>query len=300
MTEEPNYNDLYLQSVDDEFGLMDGPLPALMDSAQAVFSVTWGHMGFPGLPFRVETGQAFAAARETTGSFPLHNGGVDMGDVVLETPHGDVELNPFHAFRGRFVYSSFGMPADSGQHGRGRSPVHGFNFFNFNTITFEANAVYSFNVNGSDQFPAMTIQLETPSAKAEILSVNNGATPDSTHDLSIRWQGGDADYDVLIVIIPFANPHGRPGNRNFKPGDKPDTEMIRPDIFGKPVVARFLEENNGSYTFPREEWTRALEKFDTKSLMVNVSLVKAQRDEISGKTVVGIIRLQDRQLVSLQ
>ncbi len=293
--EEEDFNSIMLQAFDDEVGYMSGQGLGL-DSVDAVFTLSWGRMSLPRLPFKINTGQAMALALPQDQDPRFYRGGLDMGEVTLTTPDDQIVLTAFQGFGGGFVYTSFPRPGKGVKDGRrnGNGP---FGRFNFNSLEFKASSEYSFETAGSDEFPAMKVRLTTPASRLSLASVNDGAALDTTRALNISWSGGSADDHVLVALLAFASPNGRPG---FVNGEKPNPEDMRLGFGNRPILVKVLDRNDGTITFTAEEWTSILDNFDAKSVMVHVAAINGQRETISGREVAKIVRLQDRTIVDLQ
>ncbi len=295
LTGEEDFNSIMLQAFDDEVGFMADRGFGL-DSVDAVFTLSWGRISLPRLPFKINTGQALALALPADQDPRFYRGGLDMGEVTLTTPDGQIVLTTFQGYGGGFVYTSFPKPGQGFKDGRrnGNGP---FGRFNFNRLEFKALADYTFETGGSDQFPALRVTLTAPASRLTLTSINNGQALDSTADLTVQWQGGDAGDHVLVALLAFASPNGRPGLAN---GEKPKPEDMRLGFGNRPILVKVLDRNDGTITFTAEEWTTILDNFDAKSVMVHVAAINDRRETVAGREIAKIIRLQDRAIVDLQ
>ncbi len=295
LTQEEDFNSIMLQAFDDEVGFMADRGFGL-DSVDAVFTLSWGRMSLPRLPFKINTGQAMAIALPQDQDVRFYGGGLDMGEVVLNTPSDSIVLTAFQGFNGGTVYTSFPKPGKGVKDNRRRGSGP-FSRFNFNSLEFTPNALYTFDVGGSDEFPAMQVSMTTPASLLSLESINNGQALDSTADLTIQWKGGDAGDHVLVALLAFAAPNGRPG---FANGEKPNPEDMRLVFGNRPILVKVLDQNEGTITLAAEEWTAILDNFDARSVMVHVAAINDRRETVAGREIAKIIRLQDRAIVDLQ
>ncbi len=292
---QEDFNSIMLQAFDDEVGLMADHGFGL-DSVDAVFTLSWGQISLPRLPFKINTGQAMVLALPADHDPRFYNGGLDMGEVTLTLPDDQIILTGFQGYGGGFVYTSFPRPGHDLKDGRrtGNGP---FARFNFNRLAFRAGADYTFENSGSDDFPAMRVTLTAPDSRLTLESVNDGQALDSTADLTIRWTGGNTDDHLLVALLAFAAPDARPGHVNDQ---QPHAEDMRLGFGNRPILVKVLDRNDGAITFTAEEWTTILENFDTRSVMVHVTAISDRRETVEGREIAKIIRLQDRAIVDLK
>lgn len=294
-----DYNSALIRSFDDEIQLIYDNRSDL-NKGDVMFSLSWGRINAPVWDLALEIGHAMAVAfdgQESKRGY-FYFGGLDMGAVTLEMPSDTVELNGINGHGGSYVYLS--TPK---LEGRGR---HGFDNFNFSMVPFEASSPYIFKATGSDEFEAITVGLTTPETLISLSSLTDGQKIAPDEDLVIEWQGASAESHILIALLPFHNPNGRPGN--IGPRDRKkvrydygkNIEFIRLDFQNHPVIVKKLDSNNGAYTITAEELKELVESIDAKSLMLHLSAIELSSEEIDSKLVNKMIRMTDRVILEIE
>lgn len=300
------YNMALIQSLDDEIQIIQTKNIAVKES-DALFSLDWGNVkGHPRIPMEdIETGHAMAVAfSESFSEKPfLHTGGLDMGDVALQTADGAVNLNVLNGRNDGFVYMT--APPHPA---RGRHSIPDFEPV---SVNFTADYDYTFNVSGSDEFTAMDVTLKTPSAKLNITNLTDGQVIGIDRDLNIEWNGASESSPVIVAVLPFRGPREpKEGGRQHGPGGqghgqrppRPDMnpDFIRLNMNNHPAIIKTSETNEGSLTIGQQEITALIDSTNAKSLMLHVSAVDATTETINELTVAKVIRMNDRIVLDIE
>ncbi len=239
------------------------------DSSQGCFSIGWNQIFFPPENTDRLTSGAFAigfTAGETP-SKPFLRSGVDMGSVYLNYAGNQLQFNKQQAPDGGYFYSIMPTPNQNDM-----------------PIEFVANGSYDFQVTGSPEFSAITFSLTAPSSLINITSPAEGTVINPDEDLTVSWQGGNANGHIVIRLMPSIQPpqggggqghgngnppphgNGNPPNGNGghgphpMPGHDPDHEGI--------VIT--LQSNPGQYTIPSSKIQEFLNQTSANFMVVGV------------------------------
>ncbi len=298
--EEQDYNAELMQAFDDEIEIVYGDSLAQL-AGDAMFSLSWGKIKTPIRNLDFEIGHAMAVAFDGSAEKGFFRfGGLNMGDLTLEVPGDTISLNGINGHGGSYVYLS--TPKTNG---RGR---HGFDSFNFSFIPFIPNTDYVFHASGSDEFDAIDVGLKTP---ASLISISNLASGDSIatdQDLVINWEGASEASHILIALLPFNNPFGRPdkfkrgqfrGRRGALSFDE-RKDFIRLKFKDHPAILTKLDSNTGSYTIAADDIAELVKSIDAKSLVLHVAAIEFENEEINSKVINKLIRMNDRVILGIK
>lgn len=221
-----------------------------VDSANGFFTLNWHEHLFRGQSEAVVSGRANAVSYGATQSFPRSRvPGVDMGDVTLAVNQTSFALpkidSPFAGVRYGFMGKPGGRggrgpgghgPGGLGQGQRGGNPPSGVDSLN---VPFVAGATYQFAASGSSAVSAMNVNIQAPSALAQIGGVNSGDTIDTNQDLTITWTA-DATVTRMTLVIAPARPRGR-----GTPGTKPAMITLDPAAGSYTITSQALKDALG-------------------------------------------------------
>lgn len=202
-----------------------------VDSANGFFLLNWNEMKQRQTSDAQVIGRATAVSFGSTLSVPRSKTpGVDMGEVTLAI-HADVFALPKITFPNdgvRYGLVGFrgGPPhgGPRGEHGgpHGRSgepggkagqPPFGVDSLN---IPFVSSGVYQFAASGSEQVPALTLDIQAPAQLLQIGGVTDDQIIDVTQDLTITWTG-DASVSEMTLVLAPAFHRGRFDGMNQRP-----------------------------------------------------------------------------------
>ncbi|MCF8262616.1 MAG: hypothetical protein K9J12_17700 [Melioribacteraceae bacterium] len=266
------------------------------DSSSGVFSIDWKEVKKPfteeiELHSRVHA----IAFDEVLDEKPKRGyGGLDMGTISLEYSGVQTELEKREGRNGGFMYSIF--------------PSKPWEETENVTIDYLDGVTYSFNISGSDVFPATTVELTTPSTKLAISNLADEDSVSSTEDLVINWGGGSVDNGIAVHVFPlkprpeFADssfagrkPKGHKG-RKGQHGPKPP----RPEDVVTLGTHELLETNDGTYTFSADVISQILSETDATSIGIVVHQMNVSAVEIDGLTYHAILKYGDHVVVNLK
>ena len=212
---EQNYS---LETIDSDISLLKESGMDI-EGADGVFSIGWNEIF---RPFDDEShimGMAFAVAfGEPNDRLKF---GLNMGSVFINYGDHQTELHKKSDDKRGTMYSLFKRPfGDSDQ-----------------LLEFIPSTEYQFEVTGSDQFTPITISLISPSSLMNITSHSFSDVIDPAQDLTITWEGGNADGKVAVRLMPFS--HRKKGRKDRLHFDH--------------IIFEILDTNTGEYTFTSEQ-----------------------------------------------
>lgn len=208
-----------------------------IDASAGIFSIGWNEIFRPFDDEIHVMGMAFAVAYGEPNDF--HRFGLNMGSVFINYGDHQMELHKKTNDRRGTMYSLFKRPfGDSDK-----------------LLEFIPNTEYQFEVTGSDQFTPITISLTSPSSLINITSHSFGDVIDPAQDLTITWEGGNADGKVALRLMPHFRRHKRHHDR----------------LHFDRIIFEILETNTGEYTFTSEQIQELLNGFDTRHFVLGVS-----------------------------
>ncbi len=129
-------------------------------------------------------------------------------------------------------------------------------------LQYIPNTEYQFEVTGSEAFAPITISLTSPSSLMDITAPSQGSVINPNENLTITWQGGNADQKTVLRVMPHPKPQREPGRHHMQP----------PPRFDKVIVV-ILENNPGTYTFTSEQILEMLSGLEADGIAVEVSQV---------------------------
>jgi hypothetical protein len=258
------------------------------DSANAFFVLRWsqGHGRFQDSD--TIKGHASAVAYQEPTTLRDHNAsGLDMGTVSVVSGQNTYELAKIVSDVLGVRYGMFGGP-----HGGPKGPKGGFGGRHGGhggphgerggpngdplalvNIPFVAGSTYQFEITGSDNVAAMTLDIQAPSQLVQITDLADKDTIDATHDLTITWQGDAAANNMVLVIAPA-----------FKRG--------RFDGSGQPVEPIFLnlDPAAGSYTIAAQTLQELLSASNANAINLHLtqSVVREITDANLGKILISV------------
>ncbi len=241
-------DEMSYETVDSDLGLMkEGGMS--LDDAAGVFSIGWNEIFRPFENGSEVRGMAFAVAfgEKETDLRHFRKSGLDMGNVFVNYSGNQFEMHKrFHDRRG-VAYSLFNRPFGHSE----------------NLLEFSPNTEYSFEVTGSELFAPVIITLVSPDALMDITSPTNGQVIDPTQDLTINWEGGNAEGKVGVRLMPHLRMRTGPGGGHRGPGHhSPRFDRI---------IFEILDTNTGTYTFTSEQIQRVLNDLDADGMMIEIS-----------------------------
>ncbi len=235
--------DSFLADKNNSFETIDSDLFLLkeggmdIDASAGIFSIGWNEIFRPFDDERHIMGMAFAVAfGEPNDRLKF---GLNMGSVFINYGDHQIELHKKSDDKRGTMYSLFKRPfGDSDQ-----------------LLEFIPSTEYQFEVTGSDQFTPITISLISPSSLMNITSHSFGDVIDPAQDLTITWEGGNADGKVAVRLMPFS--HRKKGRKDRLHFDH--------------IIFEILDTNNGEYTFTSEQIQELLNRVDARHFVLGVS-----------------------------
>ncbi|MCB9058283.1 MAG: hypothetical protein H6627_06935 [Calditrichae bacterium] len=298
-----SYNMALIEALDDEIMLVQQDKANLVEG-DVLFSLSWGNLkGRPGMfDGDIESGHAMAIAFSDSFSVKpyFHQGGLNMGDVILLGPEGAITLKTLNGKNGGYVYLTA-----PGKPGKGHSGI-----FEPVSVPFSADYDYVFNVSGSDDFTAMDITLKSPSAKLAISNLEDGQSVALDQDLNIEWTGASAGSEVIIALLPFPGMEkvkmdhsghpgkGPKGKKHPAPGVDPD--FIRLNFDNHPAIISKIESNEGSLVIDQQSLSALVDSTNAGSLMLHISAIETSNESRNDISISKIIRMNDRIVLNLE
>ena len=250
------------QTIESDLALLkDGGIP--IDESDGVFSIGWNEVFRPIDDESLIRGMAFAVAFGEVNDF--YKFGVNMGSVIINYGDHNLELHKKSNDRRGTMYSLFKRPF-------GHSDQ---------LLEYIPNIEYEFQVTGSDAITAFSFSLMSPSALMDITSHEHGNVIDPSQDLTITWDGGNADGKVAVRLMA----HIRKDKGSRGKGPK-GPRHPHPDH----IIFEILETNTGEYTFTSAQIQELLSNVDSAYLMVGVSQMDIGEVEHDGKVFHSVMR----------
>ncbi len=250
------------QTIESDLALLkDGGIP--IDESDGVFSIGWNEVFRPIDDESLIRGMAFAVAFGEVNDF--YKFGINMGSVIINYGDHNLELHKKSNDRRGTMYSLFKRPF-------GHSDQ---------LLEYIPNIEYEFQVTGSDAITAFSFSLMSPSALMDITSHEHGNVIDPSQDLTITWDGGNADGKVAVRLMA----HIRKDKGSRGKGPK-GPRHPHPDH----IIFEILETNTGEYTFTSAQIQELLSNVDSAYLMVGVSQMDIGEVEHDGKVFHSVMR----------
>ncbi|PWN07041.1 hypothetical protein [Rhodohalobacter mucosus] len=238
---------------------------------KGIFMLTWSNFNPGFLDGDATRGTAMAIGfEEETLLLPPHKSStVNMGDVTIELPQQEIlqlEKQNFR-FQDHTVYSS-----------RSIGP-----FQQNRSISFAPEQDYTFNVSGSEIFPALILQVTTPKDMVTITAPDDSDAAGHTGDLTLNWDA-NPKRPVGIMIRPAIQ---------FRKGQKPqglnreNSEII------------ILKDQDGTYTLSNEILNKVASFSDKNAVHVSVGQLHFEDQVVDGASYRTIIRTDDHLYVRL-
>ncbi len=250
-----------------------------------VFSIGWNEVFRPFDDDSLIKGMAFAVVfgEQSTVSDNFPGYGIDMGTVTINYANGEIELNKMqHDARGT-AYSLFHRPFGDSQ----------------DLLEFVPSSEYQFVVSGSDSFSPLNVTLTSPASLININNLSHGDDINISEDLTITWEGGNADGQVAIRVMAHHNPfeggregRGGPGGRGDPGGEGGPREHHppHPGINDGDVIIEILDNNPGEYTIPADTLQSLIGDTGAEKLVVGVSQFDVNEIQHDGKTINAVMR----------
>jgi len=253
------------QTIESDLALLkDGGIP--IDESDGVFSIGWNEVFRPIDDESLIRGMAFAVAFGEANDF--YKFGINMGSVIINYGDHNVELHKKTNDRRGTMYSLFKRPF-------GHSDQ---------LLEYIPGIDYEFQVTGSDAITPFSFSLTSPSALMDITSHLHGNVIDPTQDLTITWDGGNADGKVAVRLMAHIRPDKGPRGKGPK-GPRPPRHP-HPDH----IIFKVIDTNTGEFTFTSALIQELLSKDDSAYLMVGVSQMYIDEVEHDGKVFHTVMR----------
>lgn len=228
-----------------------------VDSANGFFLLHWNEKLHPQATAAQVIGRATAVSFGSTLSIPRSKTpGVDMGEVTLAIAaevfalpkitfpndgvrYGIMGLRGGHGLPPRGgPREGHGGPRGNGHGPRGQfgHPPAGLDSLN---IPFVGSGVYQFAASGSEQVPALTLDIQAPAQLVQIGGVSDDQIIDPTQDLTITWTG-DASVSKMTLVLAPAFHRGRFNGANQRP--EPLMITLDPAAGSYTISAQTLQE----------------------------------------------------------
>jgi hypothetical protein len=197
-----------------------------------------------------------------------------MGTVTINYTNGEIDLHKMsHDVRGT-AYSLFHRPFGGSE----------------NLLEYIPSTDYQFVVSGSDSFFPLNVTLTSPELLINISSHTHGDDINSTEDLTVSWDGGNAAGQVAVRVMAHHNPfkrNGGPGGRGG-PGGKGGPRghhPPHPGLNSGDVIIEILDNNPGEYTISAEAIQNLIGDTEADKLVVGVSQFEMSEIQHDGKTI---------------
>jgi hypothetical protein len=250
------------QTIESDLALLkDGGIP--IDESDGVFSIGWNEIFRPIDDELQIRGMAFAVAFGEVNDF--YKFGLNMGSVIINYGDHNLELHKKTNDRRGTMYSLFKKPF-------GHSDQ---------LLEYIPNIEYEFQVTGSDAITAFSFSLMSPSALMDITSHEHGNVIDPSQDLTITWDGGNADGKVAVRLMAHIRPDKGPRGKGPKGPRHPHPDHI---------IFEILDTNTGEYTFTSTQIQELMSSVDSAYLMVGVSQMDMGEVEHDGKVFHTVMR----------
>ena len=250
------------QTIESDLALLkDGGIP--IDESDGVFSIGWNEIFRPIDDELQIRGMAFAVAFGEVNDF--YKFGINMGSVIINYGDHNLELHKKTNDRRGTMYSLFKKPF-------GHSDQ---------LLEYIPGIDYEFQVTGSDAITAFSFSLMSPSALMDITSHEHGNVIDPTQDLTITWDGGNADGKVAVRLMAHIRHDKGPRGKGPKGPRHPHPDHI---------IFEILDTNTGEYTFTSAQIQELLSKDDSAHLMVGVSQMDVGEVEHDSKVFHTVMR----------
>jgi hypothetical protein len=253
------------QTIESDLALLkDGGIP--IDETDGVFSIGWNEIFRPIDDELHIRGMAFAVAFGEVNDF--HKFGINMGSVIINYGDHQTELHKKTNDRRGTMYSLFKRPF-------GHSDQ---------LLEYIPDIEYEFQVTGSNAISPFSFSLTSPSALMDITSHEHGNVIDASQDLTITWEGGNADGKTAVRLMAHMRQDKGPRGKGPK-GPRPSRHP-HPDH----IIFVVLDSHTGEYTFSSTQIQELLSKDDSAHLMVGVSQMDISEVEHDGKVFHTVMR----------
>jgi len=250
------------QTIESDLALLkDGGMP--IDESDGVFSIGWNEIFRPIDDELHIRGMAFAVAFGESNDF--YKFGINMGSVFVNYDNHQTELHKKTNDRRGTMYSLFKRPF-------GHSDQ---------LLEYIPNIEYEFQVTGSEVISPFSFSLTSPSALMDITSHEHGNVIDPSQDLTITWDGGNADGKVAVRLMAHMHKGKGPRGKGPKGPRHPHPDHI---------IFEILDTNTGEYTFTSSQIQELLSNVDSAHLMVGVSQMDVGEVEHDGKVFHSVMR----------
>ena len=274
-----------------------------LDSVDAIFELGW----LPDIAdeSRPLIAQAFAIAiNKAAEQDPSQPFGFDMGSVTLSFDNEQVELLKTENEFGIFYDLVGPISEDNYQDSTSREPKI--------QIPFNAGGTYGYNVSGSNEFPAVSIELTAPTEWVSLTSPGNGDLYTVGEALKVTWTGGQPGDSLYLAIFTDFNIFDKEDDHENEDdegddddGDdeddddgEDDEDEYDPgsnelDLFGEERIF-LVDASAGQHTIPADFINEILsEENDEETLMIAISSFEQSVVQQNDKTLLGFIHIGD-------
>jgi hypothetical protein len=243
-----------------------------------LFSIGWNQI-FRHMVFQEDvTGHAFAIGFEKPQDEKPRPfvGGIDMGSVYINYNSSKLELQKVQGPIGGILYALF------------RLPFFGF----FNGLEYVPNAIYEFEVTGSDKFSPVKMELRSPPGLLNITSHEPWQDVDVEQALSLKWEGGGKEAPVIIRVVVLQKPedgddHGHGSGTGVR-FDHP-----HPPRFFE-IIVEVLDNNPGEYTLTAETLQELVTDSEAMGLIFSVSQWSVEKAAHDNGFLMAVMRNGDK------
>jgi hypothetical protein len=303
--------------INDEYANFSAAASDSID-ADALFSISWRNVFYPSDSIETMRSHVFAVApnQDTSSSLP-DKWGYDMGAVSLNYQSATIELSKIERENGAIFYE-LGKRRPGGRKGRGGYKNHkngDATTPDTTTIPYYPGGTYEFQISGSDDIAAATIQASAPAALLSINSHTKGDSIDSANDLTVSWIGGESSQTIIVALKPGfqknADGHkgGKKGKKRGRNRDGDYTQSRDADrsfggkglkhrLFDEYALRYALDDNAGTFTIPAADIQQLLTDVSATALALEVKQLVTYETEENDQKYLLQFRLGD--MVSLK
>jgi hypothetical protein len=220
-----------------------------------LFSMGWNQIFRHMVSQEDVTGHAFAVAFEEPQDEKPRPfvGGIDMGSVYINYNSSKLELQKVQGPIGGVLYALF------------RLPFWGI----FNGLEYVPNAIYEFEVTGSEKFNPVKIEFRSPPGLLNITSHEPWQDVDVEQELTLKWEGGEKEVPVIIRVVVLQKPEdGDDNGRGSGIGDRIKHPHLTRFVEG---IVQVLDDNPGEYTLTAETLQDLVTKSEAMGLIFSAS-----------------------------
>lgn len=243
-----------------------------------LFSIGWNQIFRHMVSQEDVTGHAFAVAFEEPQDEKPRPfvGGIDMGSVYINYNSSKLELQKVQGPIGGVLYALF------------RLPFFGF----FKGLEYVPNAIYEFEVTGSEKFSPVKIELRSPPGLLNITSHEPWQEVDAEQELTLKWEGGEKQAPVIIRVVVLQKPeygddHGRGSGTGGRFNHPYPTRFVE-------GIVEVLDDNPGEYTLTAETLQDLVTKSEAMGLIFSVSQWSVEEAAHDNGLLMAVMRNGDK------